>query len=364
MMARLRAVRGVTRVSLQSSTKTAEATESVVDAAAGEAVTGCDVTGGKTPPDFTVVVFFEDAPRPLPPRRRPPPRPPRPARPPRAGSTETPTATTAGLRRRRGHDRLDHHGWCQVTKNRTALLGVVVALAAVAAYWFLLLAPKREEAAALAAKVEQTQAAVAQAESTLASYRQAQAAYKSLSATVARLGKAVPADDDVRSLVVQLESAATASKVDFRSIDVGSGSSAAATDATAAAATVAGPPGSTPMGSAGFSSMAVQPAVQGQLPAPRRAVRAARAASSSCTGDRIDVTGRLLRVEGLTMSPNGGDYRHLNATVNASTYLVPATEPLSLDAASAAGTTPSTTPPADGGTTPPVTTATTTGALR
>ena len=61
MMARLRAVRGVTRVSLQSSTKTAEATESVVDAAAGEAVTGCDVTGGKTPPDFTVVVFFEEA---------------------------------------------------------------------------------------------------------------------------------------------------------------------------------------------------------------------------------------------------------------------------------------------------------------
>jgi Tfp pilus assembly protein PilN len=61
MMARLRAVRGVTRVSLQSSTKSAEATESVVDAAAGEAVTGCDTTGGKTPPDFTVVVFFEDA---------------------------------------------------------------------------------------------------------------------------------------------------------------------------------------------------------------------------------------------------------------------------------------------------------------
>jgi hypothetical protein len=67
-------------------------------------------------------------------------------------------------------------------------------------------------------------------------------------------------------------------------------------------------------------------------------------------------------VEGVTLSPNGGDYRHLNATVNASAYLVPATEPLSLDAPAAGSTT---TPPAGGGTTPPVTTtATSTGALR
>jgi Tfp pilus assembly protein PilN len=60
MMSRLRAVRGVTRVSLQSSTKSADnAAGNVVDSGAGAQVTGCDAPGGSTPPDFTVVVFFE-----------------------------------------------------------------------------------------------------------------------------------------------------------------------------------------------------------------------------------------------------------------------------------------------------------------
>ncbi len=249
-----------------------------------------------------------------------------------------------------------------MTKNR-ALIGVVAALAVVAAYWFLLLSPKREEAAALAAKVEQTQASVAQAEATLASYREAQAAYKRLSATVARLGKGVPSDDDVRSLVVQLESAATSSEVDFRSINVGAGASAAAaaTGAAAEAVTPAGPPGSTPVGSSGFSAMTFNLQFKGSY--LRLAELFARLERFvKLHRDRIDVSGRLLRVEGLTMSPNGGDYRHLNATVNASTYLVPAAEPLSLQST---GTTPSTATPAAGGTTPATTTtATSTGVLR
>jgi Tfp pilus assembly protein PilN len=58
MMARLRAVQGVTRVTLQNSTKAAEA-PAVTGAAPGGPVTGCDASGKSTPPDFTVVVFFE-----------------------------------------------------------------------------------------------------------------------------------------------------------------------------------------------------------------------------------------------------------------------------------------------------------------
>ena len=52
-----------------------------------------------------------------------------------------------------------------------------------------------------------------------------------------RLGKAVPADDDVRSLLVQLDDAAKRSKVDFHSINVGAGGGAAGHDGGAAAAT-------------------------------------------------------------------------------------------------------------------------------
>jgi hypothetical protein len=242
-----------------------------------------------------------------------------------------------------------------VIAKQKLLIGVVAALAALAAYWFLLLAPKREEAAALATKVEAAQAAVAQAEATLGSYREAQAAYKGLSATVARLGKAVPAGDDVRSLVVQLESAAAGSEVDFASIQTGAAS--APDPATASAATdVAAPPGA----SAGFSAMSFNLEFKGSylrlselFSRLERFVRV--------RNERIDVTGRLLRVEGLTMTPESGDYRRLGAKVTVSTYLVPATAGL---AATPAAPATGTTPPSDGGTTPPVTTATSTGTLR
>ncbi|HWT25165.1 MAG TPA: PilN domain-containing protein [Solirubrobacteraceae bacterium] len=60
MMARLRGVEGVTRVSLQNSTKP-EKSDAVVDAAPGARPAGCDMTGGATPPDFTVLAFFEEA---------------------------------------------------------------------------------------------------------------------------------------------------------------------------------------------------------------------------------------------------------------------------------------------------------------
>jgi hypothetical protein len=253
-----------------------------------------------------------------------------------------------------------------VTRQTRLLLGVVAALAALAAYWFLLLAPKREEAAALATQVEQKEAAVAQAESTLASYRDAESAFKGLYTTVARLGKAVPADDDVRSLVVQLESAASASKVDFRSIEVGTGS-AAPTDATATPAAPTDkplPPGAVPVGSAGFSTMAFNLEFNGDFlrlsDLFSRLERFVRV-----NDDRIDVTGRLLRVESVTLTPNGEDYRDLTATVNASTYLVPATEGLTGGATAQAPAAPTTpTEPSTAGTTPPVTTATSTGALR
>jgi len=59
MMARLRSVNGVTRVSLASATKNAEADGSAA-AAAGTVVGGCEGKGKSDPADFSVVVFFEN----------------------------------------------------------------------------------------------------------------------------------------------------------------------------------------------------------------------------------------------------------------------------------------------------------------
>jgi hypothetical protein len=104
------------------------------------------------------------------------------------------------------------------TRDRLVLAVVAVAATAAAA-WFLAVAPKRQEAADLGAKVAQARAR-RDASAGGASAGQIRATYRKDYATIARLGKAVPPRADVASLLFQLEAAARAAKVDFRSVTV------------------------------------------------------------------------------------------------------------------------------------------------
>lgn len=242
------------------------------------------------------------------------------------------------------------------------LIGVVALVLAVAGYWFLLLAPKREEAAALADQVATKQAAVQAAEATVATYQKARGAYRGNYATVVRLGKAVPGDDDVRSLMVQMDSAAARSGVDFRTIQVGgsaSGADSTATGPVAGAATP--PPGAQTVGTAGFWVMPLQLTFSGDF-ADLSVFFAKLERFVSVSEQQIDVTGRLLRVDSVHLERDG-EGQILRAEVGASSYLVPPTEGVTGGASTQgpATVTASATPEA-GGATPP--TATTTGAIR
>ena len=124
-----------------------------------------------------------------------------------------------------------------MTKNKTLLIAVVATAAAMAAFWFLALAPKREEVKTLDAQIAAKQTELQTAQTTLAGYHKSKDNYGKNYATVVRLGKAVPEDADIRSLLVQLDAEAGGTNVDFRTIEVGSG---------AAGATQAGPAGTTP----------------------------------------------------------------------------------------------------------------------
>ena len=103
-----------------------------------------------------------------------------------------PESDSAPLRLDHDHH-LDHDRGHAVTRTKI-LIPAVVAVAAVAAFWFLVLAPKREEIAKLDAD-DRRQAGrgrpgrAARSPAT----RSAQGSYKTNYATVARLGKAVPA---------------------------------------------------------------------------------------------------------------------------------------------------------------------------
>src|SRR4051794_27030405 len=146
-----------------------------------------------------------------------------------------------------------------VTQNKTliAIVAVVATAAALAAFWFLALAPQREQAVKLKTDISAKQSEIATNKAALAGYEQSRASYKSNYATLVRLGKAVPEDDEVRSLMVQLDDAARGTGVDFSTIQVGGsgGSAAAAGTTTPATGAQAPPPRAGSVGTAGVSAM-------------------------------------------------------------------------------------------------------------
>jgi Tfp pilus assembly protein PilO len=249
-----------------------------------------------------------------------------------------------------------------MTMSRTnqILIAVVAVVGAACAFYFLSLAPKREELTRLDTDIAAKQAEVEAAEQQLASYEAARASYKKNYATLARLGKAVPGDDDVRSLLVQLESAADRTGVDFQNIELGGAlGGASASDATPAAGELAAAPGSVPVAGGVLSAMPFTFTFNGEyfdlskfLSHLERFV--------TVSNERIDVTGRLLRLESIQLQPGPAGFPNMQAQIGAATYIVPPTE--GLPGADAAAAAPPAGTQATPGATPPTTTANATGA--
>src|SRR4051794_15665263 len=199
----------------------------------------------------------------------------------------------------------------------------------------IVLSPKRDQAATLNKSIATQQPELQPAEAQLATYEKAKAGFKPTSALVARLGKAVPADDDVRSLLVQLDAAAGKSGVDFRTIEVGSGAGAPApaatpsTDKQTGGQTPAPPtvPGATPVGTAGFSQMPFQFSFKGSFfnlgDFFERLDRFV-----AVNQQRLDVTGRLMVLNTITLAPDTAGFPNIRASIGATTYMLPATQGL------------------------------------
>jgi hypothetical protein len=220
-----------------------------------------------------------------------------------------------------------------VSRSIRTLLVAVVALAAVGAYWKLALAPKRAEAAKLDQDVAVAEAQLVQTQSLIATYAGAQKQYKANYATMVRLGKAVPADDDTRSLLVQLDASAKRSGIDFDTINLNGTGSGPAGDGASAVTT----PGAINTGA--FSAMPFQFTFTGTFET-LGSFFSRLENYVTLKGETIDVRGRLLRVESLKLEPAADGWPGLQATVGASSYLVPKAQEV---AATPSTTTPSTT---------------------
>lgn len=105
------------------------------------------------------------------------------------------------------------------------VLMVVSVLVVLAAVWLLVVSPERQKAAKLGGQVTAARAQLVTAEGQVATARTAQSQYAAAYASIVKLGKAVPAGQEVPSLIFQLDQASNRKQVDFFSITSGSGAS-------------------------------------------------------------------------------------------------------------------------------------------
>jgi hypothetical protein len=216
------------------------------------------------------------------------------------------------------------------------LLAGVSALVAVAAFWILALHPKLNDLSSSKQDLAKAQSDYASARQEAVEFAQARLRFPRSYTTMAKLGKAVPANTDQASLVFQLDQAADAAGVRFVSVNLGSSTSstaASASDAASqsedvlgsvpaeAAATATAPAGAT-TGDANLRVMHYDLKFNGDFFRLEDLVRNVKRLAWTRSSD-LQISGRLLTVDAITFDSNG---KKVSMSVTA--YLLPATEGL------------------------------------
>lgn len=247
--------------------------------------------------------------------------------------------------------------------DRTIVFGLLI-LGLIAAFWFVLLSPKREQAGELQDQVAELEATVSEQEQLVASAEAARDDFDRDYRQLVVLGKAVPEDDDTSSLFVQLDEIARRSSVDFEAIELSQGAGSSAASLPAAAQTTAGtapPPaeGAQPAPAAQTASVPATEAAAATVPIGATVGPAGlpvmpykldlhgsffeladflaevdRLVSSRHGRPLID--GRLMTIDGFGLSGNEETgFETLDATLAVTTFIVPAEQGLTAGASEA-----------------------------
>jgi Tfp pilus assembly protein PilO len=166
-----------------------------------------------------------------------------------------------------------------LTNRDRKILFAIIPIVAIVAYWFLLLAPKREESAKIKDQLSQAQAVRDTAQEKASKLSGAKRSFAADYATVIRLGKSIPASVDMPSLLVQLDRAARGTGIKFT--DVKAGTRSGAPGAAPAAGTAPASTGSTPAGGGTGPTAPGAPPAQS---APGQAAQGASNAVNSANG--------------------------------------------------------------------------------
>jgi Tfp pilus assembly protein PilO len=207
-----------------------------------------------------------------------------------------------------------------VTKRDRIMLTVVAAVAVMAAAWMLAIKPKREEASQLADSAQQAEQRRDTALASLANAKQARADFAEAQIGIARLGKAVPANEDIATLVFQLERSARAAGIDFRSVRLESVAEDTSESAKGA-----------------IKPVPFKLIFEGNFFDLRRFVRHANSFARMRKGKYVSVRGRLISIEGVSLLAGPNGFPGLKAQLTANAYSAPA--PTQAAATPATGTT-------------------------
>jgi hypothetical protein len=252
---------------------------------------------------------------------------------------------------------------------------ILVPVLVLAAYWFLVLSPKRQETSRLGDQLTQAQSDRDQARGDLQQVQSARSSFASDLASLVKVGKAVPTSVDMPSLIVQLDRAAKGTGIRFQEIKAGertaaptasSSSSGSSSSGSSGSGTPAAAPGGEPAGTG--PGKAAEKAGEAKQTADNSAAAAggesstsgsspqAASSGSSAPGldsvpldftfkgsffdladflhklkrfvrvanGRLDVRGRLMTVDGFTLEAT--DFPAITAHVQGTVYLAPKEE--------------------------------------
>jgi Tfp pilus assembly protein PilO len=251
------------------------------------------------------------------------------------------------------------------------ILFAVIGIAAVVAFYFLMVSPKRAEVGELDTKIEDARAAVAEQEQLAALAEEAKSEYRSDYQHLVVLGKAVPGDDDVSSLIEQVNSQATAAGIEFRALTLAAGTDGGTVEPPPAP-TAEAPAGEVPaegeavppteaavavlplgaaVGPAGLPTMPYDLTFSGEF-FQIADFMAGLDGMVKVDDEGVGVDGRLLTIDGFSLTSPAGNFPHLTANLHVTSFVTPADQGLTAGATPAApaestptATTPTTAPP-------------------
>jgi Tfp pilus assembly protein PilO len=235
-----------------------------------------------------------------------------------------------------------------MTGNDRTILLVVPLVAALVAFWFMVLSPKQDEVKKLDDQITTLQTSVEQQKQAAQAGLEARKHFPRDYQKLVVMGKAVPVDDETASLLVQINRIAGDSGVSFRAIALGTGSgdATATTTSTAAPATESAasllPIGAT-VGSAGLPTLPYELTFRGDY--FQVANFMAGIDGLVKTGkDKIAADGRLVTINGFALAADSAHpFPVVEATLSINTFVTPADQGLT---AGATPTGPTATPAA------------------